>query len=179
MARANPRRLFVGIDANAEAMREGSRRAGAKASRGGVPNALFVHMGASSLPEELAGVANGLSVLFPWGSLLAGVVAPDEGLLAGLRALCDRGARLEIVVGFDPSRDATSFAASGAPVPSDGHLGVQLPGAYARAGFHVSARELSRADLARYPTTWAKRLGFTEERRFFVIEGEARNPGSL
>jgi hypothetical protein len=143
-----------------------------------VSNAFFVHASASSLPEELAGVADGVSVLFPWGSLLAGVVAPDEALLRGLRALCDGGARLEVVVGFDARRDAPSVAASGAPVPSDDHLAAHLRGAYARAGFHVRVRELARADLARYPTTWAKRLGFAEGRRFFVIEGDARSLGT-
>jgi 16S rRNA (adenine(1408)-N(1))-methyltransferase len=41
-AAAQPNRLVVGVDANAAGMMTASRRAAAKPSRGGLPNALFV-----------------------------------------------------------------------------------------------------------------------------------------
>ena len=55
-------------------MAESSRRA----SRGGPPNALFVVAAAERVPEELHGVADELTILFPWGSLLRGVLALDK-----------------------------------------------------------------------------------------------------
>jgi tRNA G46 methylase TrmB len=45
-ARRDPTTLFVGVDANADAMADASRRA----DRGGVPNALFVVAAAQHPP---------------------------------------------------------------------------------------------------------------------------------
>jgi len=49
-AAAQPERLVIGVDANAAAMVSTSRRAAAKPSRGGLPNALFVVAPAEALP---------------------------------------------------------------------------------------------------------------------------------
>jgi 16S rRNA (adenine(1408)-N(1))-methyltransferase len=48
-------RLVVGVDANAAAMAEASRRAARKPAHGGLPNALFMMAAAEALPPELAG----------------------------------------------------------------------------------------------------------------------------
>jgi 16S rRNA (adenine(1408)-N(1))-methyltransferase len=65
VAAARPDRLVVGVDANAAAMAEASRRAAAKPRRGGLPNALFVVAAAEALPPELAGVAELVTAHFP------------------------------------------------------------------------------------------------------------------
>ncbi len=64
-AAAEPDRLVVGIDANAAAIAEASRRAAAKPGRGGLPNALFVVAAAEALPRELDGVADLVTAHFP------------------------------------------------------------------------------------------------------------------
>ena len=47
--------------------------------RGAVlPNALFVVAAAERVPAELHGLADELTILFPWGSLLRGALALDE-----------------------------------------------------------------------------------------------------
>jgi len=49
-AAAQPERLVIGLDADAAAMATASRRAAAKAGRGGLPNALFVVAPIEALP---------------------------------------------------------------------------------------------------------------------------------
>lgn len=168
-ARANPGIFVVGVDANAEAMIDRSRRAASKPSRGGASNALFVHAPIEKLPEELEGLATRVTVLFPWGSLLRAVWSPDIGALASLRNLCAGGAELVIAVSASP-RDA------GFDRPFDGidPDGARLPEAYARAGFDVRVRETAGPI---HETTWSKRLSFGTDRRFFVLEGSARREG--
>lgn len=63
-AAAQPDRLVVGVDANADAMTEAARRA-AKPNRGGLPNALFVAAAVEALPAELDGVADLVTAHFP------------------------------------------------------------------------------------------------------------------
>jgi 16S rRNA (adenine(1408)-N(1))-methyltransferase len=64
-AAADPHRLVIGVDANAAGMVEAARRAAGRASRGGLPNALFVVAAVEALPPELDGVADLVTAHFP------------------------------------------------------------------------------------------------------------------
>jgi 16S rRNA (adenine(1408)-N(1))-methyltransferase len=97
-AAAQSDRLVVGVDANAAAMAEASRRAASKPARGGLPNALFMVAAAEALPPELAGVAELVTVQFPWGSLLRGLLAAEPRIMGGVAGLVDRGGRLRLLV---------------------------------------------------------------------------------
>src|SRR5213079_1494518 len=95
----------IGVDAAVEALRETSRKLAAKPARGGLPNALC---GRLALAEAPGGLADRLTVLLPWGELLAAVARPDVGALARLRGLCREGAELRVVFGHGPKVDAAA-----------------------------------------------------------------------
>jgi 16S rRNA (adenine(1408)-N(1))-methyltransferase len=80
------------VDANAAAMAVASRRAAAAPRRGGLPNALFVVAAAEALPPELDGLADTVTVHFPWGSLLRGLLRADPAVMTGLTRLMRPGA---------------------------------------------------------------------------------------
>jgi hypothetical protein len=86
MARESPKRLFVGVDANASALHQVSGRA----LRAGVRNVLYVRAAMEDLPAELAGAADRVTVVLPWGSLLAAVARPDPELSRGSAACASR-----------------------------------------------------------------------------------------
>ena len=92
MAAAAPEWLVIGLDACREQLRGGRR--------GGPPNQLLVAANALAMPAELGGMARRLSVNFPWGSLLAGLVEGDRRLLGGLAALARPEALLELIPGM-------------------------------------------------------------------------------
>ena len=74
-AAAAPPALGVGNAAAASAMNDASRRA----DRRGPANAVFFAAGAEALvATPLAAHANLVTVLFPWGSLLRGIVGLDD-----------------------------------------------------------------------------------------------------
>ena len=158
-ARAEPTRLWVGIDANRENLAEVSRKAARRPERGGLPNALFVHASAEALPPELAALAQGITILLPWGSLLRAVAGPDPAVLAGIRALCRPGARLEVVMGTELSPERW--------------LGEVLP-RYRAAGFEATVAPIARDDLRRLGTTWASRLAFGRPRPMWRLTAQAR-----
>jgi 16S rRNA (adenine(1408)-N(1))-methyltransferase len=146
-AAREPTALVLGLDANAASMAEASRRAAAPARKGGVANAAFVVAAAEAPPTELQGIADLVTVRFPWGSLLRGVVGRDAAVAAGL-------AGLELLV---------------APIERDGLDGVPtstaglIEGAAATFGPHGFAIEsISRPTVAEVKatgSTWARRLG--------------------
>src|SRR4051812_23179288 len=155
MARAQPDALFAGVDAIADNLREASRRAG--------PNALFGRLAVEDAPGELAGFADRLTVLFPWGSLLRAVAADDLAALAKLRAICKPGAEVRFI--FEPDR---AFS--------------DLERFYRAAGFALSGRPLPVVGARELPTTWAKKLGYSGRPRWFrdfqgrAIQDQGCNP---
>jgi 16S rRNA (adenine(1408)-N(1))-methyltransferase len=149
-AAASPEDLVIGLDASAAAMAEASRRA----DRQHLTNAVFVAAGVERLPEgPLAGVAHLVTVAFPWGSLLRGVLGLDPGALAGLAATLAPGGWVEALVSV---------------VPTDGVPGIATLGpehepairaAWAAAGRCIEAFEpASDARVAASGSSWARRL---------------------
>jgi len=171
-AAAQPDRLVVGVDANAAGMATASRRAAAKPSRGGLPNALFVVAAAEALPAELDGVADLVTVHFPWGSLLRGLLGADPATMTGLTRVLRPGGTLELLVsstvrdhsvGVPPIRTATLHA---------------LAASYATWGLAVTQlRPATVADVTAAHSTWAKRLGAGTLRPAWLLRAQLAPAG--
>jgi 16S rRNA (adenine(1408)-N(1))-methyltransferase len=148
-ARAEPKRLYIGIDSNAENLAEISRKSARKPARGGAPNALFVRAAVEALPEELVGLADRVTILLPWGGLLRAVMEPEVAVLRGIRTLCRPGASLLVVAG-EPITNAV--------VP-----------AYRAAGVAAQVGPIVPVEVQKLRTTWAARLAFGRPRVFSQI----------
>lgn len=160
-AAAEPAALVIGVDAAAASMAEASRRA----DRRGPRNALFLAAGVETLPASpLAGSADLVTITFPWGSLLRGVLGLDDRALCGVASVARCGARIEGLVSV---------------VPSDGVPGIQrldaswrpaIEGPWSAAGLELTSMCVaSPADLAAASSSWARRLG--AERTVWRLEG--------
>ncbi len=160
-AGADSGRLVVGIDANGVGMVEASRRA----LRRGMDNAVFVVAAAERLPGELDGVADEVTVNFPWGSLLRGLVAADATILGGIVRMMKADAALSVLVSV-MDRD------HGVGVGSiDGNALDNLVAGYAAQGLAVTAiRPLSAAEVVAAGSSWGRRLGAGERRPAWRIE---------
>jgi hypothetical protein len=170
LARDTPDRFFVGIDANAA----GLRRFSGRADRERLGNLVYVRAAAEALPSELTGVADRVTAILPWGSLLAAVARPSVEVLRGVRALCRRGATVTVVFGLDAARDRAEAARLGLPPLDERHLRSALASGYASAGFTVvSMRPVDADHLARWPSSWARRLAFGLTRPVIRIDAEA------
>jgi hypothetical protein len=77
-AREHPAELVIGLDADARAMSDASRRASATERRGGLPNVIFLAAAVEELPGLLSGTADRVSVALPWGSLLLSATDRDS-----------------------------------------------------------------------------------------------------
>jgi 16S rRNA (adenine(1408)-N(1))-methyltransferase len=159
--------LVIGLDANADLLRQVARRARAKPSRGGVPNAIFGRLALEQAPGALVALAHRLSVLLPWGSLLGAVAHPDRDGLTRLAALCREGAEVRIVFGYSHQTDPAAATLDLPPLEQVGAL-ARLKNAYREAGFAVTARYTTIDEVAALPTTWAKKLAYSGKRRIFT-----------
>jgi hypothetical protein len=163
-ARREPRTLFIGIDAVADALREASRRAARRSDRGGLPNVILLVGAAETLPWLLAGRVDELVVALPWGSLLEGVMAPHSGLAARLLSMLRPGGRLELLLSLEGAD-----AATGLP-PLDEDAIAEVAGQYAGLGMRCCGlREATAQDVARLSGSWGRRLGIPQRRRAYLL----------
>lgn len=145
-AAARPERFVLGVDASADAMREASRRAARPGARGGLPNARFVVAPLEQL-RGLEGVADLVTVHFPWGSLRSAAAGHDSALTARLAAQVRPGGRLELLLA-DAERDGAAQIDIGAVVAAHERLGLRP----------VEIRAATLDDAISAHSSWGKRL---------------------
>jgi 16S rRNA (adenine(1408)-N(1))-methyltransferase len=132
-------------------MAETSRRAAASTKRGGLDNVLFVLAGVERPPFELCGIADEVTIYFPWGSLLSGALALEQTPAEGIASFVRPGGRVVAFVsvaerdrlGIPPLDDATNGIAE-----RWSSFGLRLD----------CLRRATRDETVATGSTWAKRL---------------------
>ena len=171
-ARANPRTFAIGLDPVASAMESSSLSAGRKPERGGVPNALFAVATAEDPPPELAGIADVVSVLLPWGRLLRGVLLGQADVLGSLARIARPGAYVRIVLNNEIFEDPVPLDAAELPEATVDYALTELEPLYARAGIRLeTARLLDEEEVRRLRTTWSRRLAHGRSPKFLELVG--------
>ncbi len=151
---AEPHALVIGIDANAAAMAETSRRASRGRAGDAATGAMFLVEAAEALPGPLAGSASLVTITMPWGSLLRGVVGLDALALRGAASVVAPDGRVEILASVVPSDGVDGVD------NLDGAAEAGIAAAWRAVGFEFeSIRLATRADLLAARSSWARRLG--------------------
>lgn len=153
LAEAQPTTLVIGMDADAASMTETSRRAARATARGGRANLLFVVAAAETPPAELIGLADEIRILFPWGSLLRGVLGRDERVARGIGALLRPGARVTATVSVTPADGVGGVGALELATLVDVAAGLRT------AGLHLTgSHRVDRDEVRATRSTWGRRL---------------------
>lgn len=169
LARARPEAFVVAVDADTQAMRESSARASRRPERGGAPNAAFVRAAVEALPGPLCDLADEVLVLYPWGSLLRGLLRPEAKVLAAVAGLARPGARLHVRVNASALADERVRRRLDLPAVDPVHLERTVVPAYGAAGWEVRSWRVATVEPE---TPWARRLG--RGRPLAVLEIRAR-----
>lgn len=158
-AMKNQQGFFIGVDACRENLRGNSRNC--------LPNTLYLIANAKTLPAELNELAAQITINFPWGNLL-------YGLLDNAPALFDSLARVS-----RPNAALTIRLNGGALAEAGWELDAgtwQVYESLRKNGFVAkNPLPMNAADLRACPTTWAKRLAFGRDPRGWLIT--AHRPG--
>jgi 16S rRNA (adenine(1408)-N(1))-methyltransferase len=119
-----------------------------RASQDAPGNAIFVVAAAEALPTELDAAVSELSIYFPWGSLLKGLVAPSPAFIAGVAGVLRPGATLTALLSITEHDGGRPLCPSSIDVAT-----------YASRGLQISEwRPATSAQIAASDSSWAKRL---------------------
>ena len=149
MAEEDQETFFIGMDACRENLRANSLQKR--------PNTLFVIANAQGLPEELDTYASHITINFPWGSLLEGLLSCEDRLTTRLLSVAKPSADLEIHL------NGEALAMSGWTLEAGAD---QIQRLSSDAGWRIKSQSWMDAQRLRsFPTTWAKRLAFGRDPR--------------
>jgi 16S rRNA (adenine(1408)-N(1))-methyltransferase len=145
-ARTKPTTFAVAIDASPDALASGAWRA--KRSR--LANTAFLIEGVERLPRDLGRLADEVTVQFPWGSLLRGLVCGADEIVGPIAGLMKAGAELRVLL------SAVERDGLGELLPA--HV-ISLRDAYGEHGLRlIEAGWASFGMVAESHSAWAKRL---------------------
>lgn len=145
-AKTDPSTFAIALDASPDALSDGAWRA----KRARIANAEFLVEAVERIPRELAGLANEVTVHFPWGSLLRGLATADPAVVRSITALLRPGGELRTLL--------SATERDGYPRLTPDTLAA-LASAYAEYGLRLFAlRWASPTDIAAARSGWAKRL---------------------
>jgi len=146
-ARTEPTSFAVAIDASPDPLARGAW----SAKRAHLANAAFLVEGVERLPRELACLADEVTVHFPWGSLLQGLLDGSSSVVGSVAALMKNRAELRVLVA------AAVRDGFGAVTPS---VITSRCENYLQHGLRlVDARWASSEVIRESRSAWAKRLG--------------------
>jgi len=163
-ARREPETFFIGVDAAADNLREASDRAHRQPARGGVNNLAFVAAAANDLPGDLAGIADEVTVVLPWGSLLQVVLLADPVFAGKLLALLQPTGRVEMLVSV-----AESDVGAG-KIDFDEEKARTLATDYGKVGLKAEEIRLAdEQDVERLGSSWGRRLAIPRRRQAWIL----------
>ena len=157
LAGLNPSNFVIGLDACRENLVRVSRRT--------PPNALYLIANGESLPTSLEGRVTGLTINFPWGSLLTGLLEPASKIHQSLQRVAQPGATLQVRLNGQALLKAGYEPGQGA---------IRIAQALERSGFEVThIQKLDATSLRACPSSWAKRLAAGRDPQAFYLEAVA------
>jgi 16S rRNA (adenine(1408)-N(1))-methyltransferase len=152
-ARARSDCFAIGVDACRENLRATSRTAPS--------NAIYLIANALDLPPDLDGLAHHVTINFPWGSLLRGLLDGEPSLMCSL----DRVAASDAVL--DVRLNAGALAEVGWTLETGAD---RIRCTLAAGGFKTGPiGYLDNQALRWLPSTWAKRLAFGRDPRGLLV----------
>jgi|SRR5262245_3330380 len=168
-AAAHTDTFCIGMDAAALNMREVSAKTIRKPARGGLPNALFVVASLERLPPELEGLADMITINFPWGALLKALVTPDVQSLKAIAGLAQSNARLVALINYSVFKDQEYATRIGLPNLTPEFIQEVLKPNYAAASIEIMGYSFLQKEVP-HRTTWGQHLILGSSRETLMIE---------
>lgn len=174
-AASHPQTFCIGLDAVAENMRDASARTLKKPARGGLPNALFVVASAELLPAELSGIADVITINFPWGSLLKALISPEPEILRAIAGLAKCGAKLIILLNYTVFKDQDYVKRMGFPDLEQKTVETILKPAYSKLCIEITNYAFLNKDVP-HRTSWGQHLIRGSSRETLMLEATIASP---
>ena len=171
-ARAHPRTFVIGLDPVASTLASPSVAAARKPARGGLENVLFAVARVEDLPPELDHIADKITVILPWGSLIRGVLRGDTDVVAALARVGRPGTEVRIVLNNEIYEDPVPLDAVDLPKATVSYANSTLRPRFAAGGIDLEdSRILTQEEVRALRSTWSRKLAHGRAPEFLELRG--------
>ncbi|MCA9380756.1 class I SAM-dependent methyltransferase [Candidatus Dojkabacteria bacterium] len=166
----HPENFYIGIDANFKGLEEVSRKARKKPVKGGLPNIIFIHGVAESLPQELDSLADEIQINFPWGSLLEGFINLDDDIWKNIRMVAKNGAALKVITTYDDKFEQDFREERSLPELSIKYFEGDFREKLLSYGVKINeVRIITEEEKSEISSPWGKKILSSRDRDVFVL----------
>lgn len=136
---------------------------------------MFVIASVENLPPELSGIADTVTVNFPWGSLLKALVECDADILKAIARLARPGARFVALLNYSVFKDQDYADRIGLPPLTAETIDAVLRPAYEAASISIVSHSFLQKEVP-HRTSWGQHLILGSARQTLMIEGLINTP---
>ena len=165
----DPDTLYIGVDPVEKQLKEYS----VKSVRKKLGNVLFLVSSLENLPVTMTEIADKVSIILPWGSLLGQVVNPTKEAVNKITALLKASGELELILGYSPELEPSESDRLELPELSREYIEnvvvrafITLPGTMKLDKMELFPKE----KLTDIGSSWAKKLAFGKVRQIYKIK---------
>lgn len=164
VAKQNPDIFCISLDANADAMKPLSWKVGRKPHKGGLlqDNLVFLISAVEKLPKEMKEITDQITIHYPWGSLLRGVVVPIPKFIETIASLAKEGAEVRILLNITIFKDKDYLTRLKLPFFDSTYLKEKCLPVYERCFLQIQEQSFQEPT---YATLWKNKLTLGEAKR--------------
>jgi len=163
--------LFIGIDPVKENMIKVSSKI-VKRYKNSLCNILLMISSVENIPSALNGIADRITIYFPWGILLEGIVKPIEYLMKKIVCVAKDKASFDFITTYSENCDGNEIIKRRLPEIDSSYFDEKYTKKLNEIGLILkSVNVLSNNELKNFDSQWAKKLAFGKSRQFFRLEG--------
>lgn len=151
--------LVIGLDASRESLAKASARCVKKPARGGASNAIFFCANVLEMGDVFDGLADTVSINFPWGSLLQASALPFDDAVENFSKLVKENGILDVHINLHVFKDEEQRRSLGLVDLDESYLINKLLPAYEKHGFVcLSHSFIPSGQEVPVASTWGGRL---------------------
>jgi 16S rRNA (adenine(1408)-N(1))-methyltransferase len=155
-----PKTLFIGMDPLTSQMSAYS----SKINRKKLDNTLLVIGSIENIPTDLFSYVDKIYINLPWGSLLEKIIKAENTHIREINSLLKQNGEVEIIFGYDPEHEPTEVQRLELPSIISKKDVEKLLSNFKEYFEITELSRLSKNELGKIDTTWAKKLKFGKDR---------------
>ena len=164
----DPNTLYIGADPVEKQLREYS----VKSVRKKLENTVFLASSLENLPITMTEIADKVSVILPWGSLLGQIVNPSKEAINKITALLKVSGELELILGYSPDLEPSESDRLELPELTQEYIENVVVRAFETLSGTLKLEKCElfpKEKLTDIGSNWAKKLAFGKPRQIYRL----------
>lgn len=158
--------FFVGIDPAEKQLQVYST----KANRKKLNNCMFIVGSIENMPNELYNSFDEIYINLPWGSLLEKIININENFVEKIQSLLKKHGSVYITFGYELELEPSETKRLKLPSIDEKYVKNNVLPILKKHFQTVIFKQLTKKDVGKIETTWAKKLKFGRDRNIYGIE---------